>query len=70
MIKEKCDSWAYYRLFLGATVAHSLVPQVLKKIFSLEIVKNDICVVGASKQNALFFKTFTQKEHPCPQCLQ
>ena len=39
---------------LGATFAPSLPPCVLEKIFSLEMVKNDLCLGGASKQNALF----------------
>ena len=41
---------------LGATIALNLVPLVLKKIFLLEIVKNGICLGGASKKNALFSK--------------
>ena len=41
-------------------------PDFRKKIFSLKMVKNDIWLGGASKQNALFLKTFTQKTHPCP----
>ena len=42
--------------FLGATLAPNLAPWVLKKIFSLEIVKNDFYLGGASKQNAFFSK--------------
>ena len=45
---------AYSRPLLGATVTPNLVPWVLKKIFSVEMVKNDIRLGGASKQNALF----------------
>ena len=39
---------------LDATIAPNLVPWVLEKIFSFEMVKNDICLGGASKPNALF----------------
>ena len=34
------------------------------------MVKNDICLGGVSKQNALFSKNVRQKTHPCPQCLE
>ena len=47
---------AYSRPLLGATIAPNLVPWVLKKIFSFEMVKNDIHLDGASKQNALISK--------------
>ena len=45
---------AYSTHLLGATIAPNLVSWVLKKIFSLDMVKNDICLGGASKQNAYF----------------
>ena len=45
---------AYSGPLLGTTIAPNLVPWVLKKIFSLEMVKNDICLEAANKQNALF----------------
>ena len=45
---------AYSRPLLGATIAPNLVPWVLEKIFSLEMVKNDICLGDESKQNTLF----------------
>ena len=32
------------------------MPWVLRKVFSLEMVKNDICLADASKQNALFLE--------------
>ena len=44
---------AYSRPLLGATIAPNLVPWVLRKIFSLEMGKNDIYLGGASKQNTL-----------------
>ena len=40
---------AYSKPLLGATITPSLVPCVWKKIFSLEMVKNYICLGGASK---------------------
>ena len=36
----------YSRPFLGETIAPNLMPQILKKIFLLEIVRNDICLGG------------------------
>ena len=45
---------AYPGPLLGATITPNLVPWVLKKIFPLEMVKNDICLGGAGKQNGLF----------------
>ena len=47
---------AYSRHLLGVTITANQVPLVLKKIFLLEMVKNGICLGGASKQNALFPK--------------
>ena len=44
----------YSRHLLGVTIAPNLVPWVLKELFSLEIVKNDICLASVRKQNALF----------------
>ena len=45
---------AYSRPLLGAIIVPNLVLWVLKKMFLLETVKNDICLKSASKQNALF----------------
>ena len=42
---------AYSRSLFGATFTPNLAPWVLKKIFSLEMVKNNFCLGGASKQN-------------------
>ena len=53
---------AYSKLLLGATIAPNLVSWVLRKIFSLEMVKNDICLGGASKQNVLFSENMSQKK--------
>ena len=52
------------------SIAPNLVPWFLKKIFLLEMVKNDICLVGASKQNALFSKKCAPKMQPCPHYLE
>ena len=55
MAQYKSDAIrAFSRPLLGVTIAPSLVPCVLRKIFSLEMVKNDTCLGGTSKQNALF----------------
>ena len=48
-LKEPKDTRAYSRPLLGATVAPNLVPRVFSKIFSLEMVKNNICLEGANK---------------------
>ena len=42
------------------------MPSVLKKAFSLEIVKNDICLGGASKQHAPLFKNCAPKNVAMP----
>ena len=57
---------AYSRPLLGAIIAPNLVPWFLEKIFLLEVIKNDICFGGASKQNAPFWKNLPQKTHACP----
>ena len=68
----KCNTIAraYSRPLLGVTITPNLVLRVLKKIFLLEMVKGDICLKGASKQNTLFSKNVLQKMHPCPRCLE
>ena len=53
-VLDQIVSRAYSRPLLVAIIAPTPVPLFLKKIFSLEIVKNDICLGDASKQNALF----------------
>ena len=53
----------------GATIAPDLVPWVLKKIFSIKKIKNDICSGGASKQMPFFQKVCPKKTYPCPQCI-
>ena len=55
------DVRAYSGPLLGATNVPSLAPRVLKKIFLLEMVKNDICLGCASKQNAFFQKICPKK---------
>ena len=47
---------AYSRPLLGVTIIPNLVPWVLKKIFSLEMCRNDIYLWGGRKQNALFLE--------------
>ena len=64
---EMCDknisnkNRAYSGPSLGATIAPNLVPWVLKKIFSLEMGKNNIYLGGAREQNA-FFQKFCPKK--------
>lgn len=53
-------------------VAPNLLPGVLKKLFSLEMVKNKTYLWDTSKQNELFLSNSVpeKKMHPCPQCLE
>ena len=65
----------HFITLLGVSTASSLVPSVFEKIISLEIVENDICLGGTSKQMPFFQqqqqkKMCPQKMHPCPQCLE
>ena len=45
----------HFITLLGVSIASSLVPSVFEKIFSLEIVKNDICL-GVQASKCPFFK--------------
>ena len=49
------------RLLLSATIAPTLVPWVLGKLFSLEMTKNYICLGGTSKQSSLFSENVPRK---------
>ena len=60
------DSRAYSKPLSGATIAPNLVLWVLRKIFSLEMVKNDTCLGGASKKNVLFSENVPPKIAPIP----
>ena len=63
----------HFITLLGVSIASSLVPSVFEKIISLEIVENDICLGGTSKQMPLTTTTTKmcpQKMHPCPQFLE
>ena len=65
----------HFITLLGVSNASSLVPSVFEKIISLEVVENDICLRGTSKQMPFFQqqqqkKMCPQKMHPCPQCLE
>ena len=54
--KETTKIWSYLRHFLDATLTFNLRLWNLKKIFSLQMVRSDICLGSSSKQNALFSK--------------
>ena len=58
----------HFRTLLGVSIASSLVPSVFEKIFSLEIVENDICLGGTSKQMPFFprKKNVPPKNAPMP----
>ena len=47
-------------------IGRNLVPLVLKKALSLEMVESDICSVGTSKQNAPFQKMCRKKRNHAP----
>ena len=57
---------AYSRPLLGVIITPNLMPRFLKKLFSLEMVKNDICLGGTSKQNVSFLKKFAPKNAHLP----
>ena len=43
-----------FKTFAGSNFRTQLAPWVSEKIFSLEMVKNNFCLGGTSKQNYLF----------------
>ena len=53
---------AHFKPLLGATIAPNLVPWIFKKIFSLEMAKNDIYFGGVSQENDLFFDKCAPKK--------
>ena len=64
---ESNPSRTFSRPLLGAISASYLVHWFWKKIILLEMVKNDICLGGGSKQIALFWKKkLARKTHPFP----
>ena len=53
----------YSKPLLGGTIAPNLVPGVLKKIFSLEMVKNRICLGRGVQANKMpFFQNMCPKK--------
>ena len=54
----------YSKPLSGANIAPNLVSWVLRENFSLEMVKNDMFLGGASKQNALFSENMPPKNIP------
>ena len=74
LLSEHSDDFEFlYTGLLKLVTAYSrpnLVPWFLTKIFSLEMVKNDIFLGSASNQNALFSENVPKKAHPCPQSLE
>ena len=69
MANQHCDSRAYSRYFLGATIASNLVPRVWIKMFSLEMVENDIYLGGTSVPSRSKMIAVNHYRHPkkCPQ---
>ena len=49
---------------------HTHSSALMKKIFSWEMVENNICLWGASKQNAFFSENMPQKTYSCLECLK
>ena len=56
---------AYYRPLSGATIASSLVPWVLKNIFSLKMVKNNMCLGIEANKTTFFSKTASKERRTC-----
>ena len=54
----------YSRSLLGATIAPNLEPCVLKKILSLEMVKNDVCKGVQAKKMLVFQRNVPLKTTP------
>ena len=76
-IKKQQYTWhsdtcrACSRPLLGVAIAPNLMPRVLKRILSLGMVENDICLGGASIQTCfLKKKSMPQKTQLCSQCLE
>ena len=69
MTKQHCDSRAYSRYFLGATIARNLVPRVWIKTFSLEIVENNVYLGCASVASIPKMIAVNHNSRPkkCPQ---
>ena len=60
-----------FQTFVGCHYCNQSSALCFEKTFSLEMVKNDICLGGARKLNAIFFQKSTLKKmHPCPQCTE
>ena len=55
-----------FQTFIGCDYYTKSSALSFEKIFLLEIVKNSICLVGASKQNALFSKMYPKKRTHIP----
>ena len=53
-----CVEWAYSKPLLVVTIVYNLVSWVLKKIFSLKMVKYLACFGGLSKRGSFFLKKF------------
>ena len=74
LLSEHSDDFQFfYTGLLKLVRAYSrpnLVSWFLKKIFSLEMVKNDIFLGSTSNQNALFSENVPKKTHPHTQSLE
>ena len=66
IVKDNCDSRVYSLPFFGMTIARNLVPYFFKKIYFLEMVKNDICLGGVSKQMPFLSKNILKKHTHAP----
>ena len=53
-----CVEWAYSKPLLVVTIVYNLVSWVLKKIFSLKMLKYLACFGGLSKRGSFFLKKF------------
>ena len=66
VLEKKILHRTYSRPLLGATIALNLVHWVSEKIVSLEMVKNDMSLGDASKQNSLFSENVPLKKALMP----
>ena len=66
LVLDQIVSRAYSRPLLVTIIAPTPVPLFLKKIFSLEIVKNDICLGVQANKMPFFKNNISPKNAPMP----
>ena len=57
-------------LFMKSNFIFAIFLEVLKKIFSSEMIKNEICLGVQTSKMSFFAKYVPPKMHSCLQCLE